>query len=269
MEAAGERLKKLRLEKGLSLEEVQKKTKVHLNILKAIEGDTISNLSPVYLKSFLKIYCKFLGVDPKECIADYKEPPAHPGTVAAAGARKAEKFVLLKEAGSKLRSLQPLKKLKGVFVFILAGGIAVWGLYSLGKFISAKRKEAASRSVSSPASPAAKKQAPKAGPPAAQKALPKSVPLKRDAASGINLTILARENCMVILKKDGQTVFNRILEKGRSESWEAKNKIEFSLGNAGGVEIEVDGQRFSNLGARNQQLKNIVITRDGGLHIPR
>jgi len=45
MESNGQRLKKLRLEKGLSLEEVQKKTKVHFNILKAIEGDSISNLS--------------------------------------------------------------------------------------------------------------------------------------------------------------------------------------------------------------------------------
>ena len=59
----GTRLKKLRLEKGISLEEIQKKTKIHPNILRAIEGDAITDLSPIYLKSFLKIYCKFLGVD--------------------------------------------------------------------------------------------------------------------------------------------------------------------------------------------------------------
>jgi cytoskeletal protein RodZ len=268
MEAAGERLKKIRLEKGLSLEEVQKKTKIHLNILKAIEGDSISNLNPVYLKSFLKIYCKFLGVDPKEHIADYKETPARAGASVEAGTQKSEKLHLFKEAGIKFRSLQPLKKLKGALIFILAGAIAVWGLYSLGKFISVKLKQAASRSASS-SLPVVKKQEPKRAPSPAQKTALKSIPLKKDSSSGIKLTIRARENCWIILKKDGHTVFNRILEKGRSESWEAKERIEFSLGNAGGVDLELNTQPIPKLGERGKQLKNIVITRDGGLQIPR
>lgn len=266
MEVAGERLKKIRLEKGLSLEEVQKKTKIHLNILKAIEGDSISNLNPVYLKSFLKIYCKFLGVDPKEYIADYKEaaPPLRASASLEAGPQKSERPRLLKEAGIKLRSLQPLKKLKTAFIFILVAAFAFWGLYSLGKFISLKRKQAAARSSSSSGS-VVKKTAPQP----AQKIALKSAPLKKDSSSGIKLTIRARENCWVILKQDGRTVFNRILEKGRSEKWEAKEKIELSLGNAGGVELELNTQRFPNLGARGQQLKNILITKEGGLQIPR
>jgi len=74
MESTGSRLKKLRQEKGLSLEEVHKKTKIRLNILKAIEEDNIIGLSPVYIKGFLKIYCKFLGTEPKEYIPGYQEP---------------------------------------------------------------------------------------------------------------------------------------------------------------------------------------------------
>ena len=55
MDKAGERLKKIRLDKGLSIEEVAKKTKVALNILKAIEDDSFINLEPVYVKGFIKI----------------------------------------------------------------------------------------------------------------------------------------------------------------------------------------------------------------------
>lgn len=73
MESAGARLKKLRLERGFDLEEVQKKTKIHLNILRSIEEDNFINISPVYLKGFLKLYCQFLGVDPKDYLVDYKE----------------------------------------------------------------------------------------------------------------------------------------------------------------------------------------------------
>ena len=58
MESPGARLKKIRLEKGISLEEVHKKTRIHLDLLKAIEEDSLINLSPVYTKGFLKIYCQ-------------------------------------------------------------------------------------------------------------------------------------------------------------------------------------------------------------------
>ena len=45
IETAGARLKKIRQERGLSLEEIQKKTKIHPNVLRAIEGDSLTDLS--------------------------------------------------------------------------------------------------------------------------------------------------------------------------------------------------------------------------------
>ena len=62
-------------------------------------------------------------------------------------------------------------------------------------------------------------------------------------------------------------VFQRVLERNRFESWQAKEKIEFSLGNAGAVELEINGKIFSNLGRKGQTLKNIIITKEG-LTIP-
>ena len=59
----GLRLKKLRLEKGLGIDDVHKATHIHLDVLKAIEDDNYININPVYLKGFLKIYCQFLGVE--------------------------------------------------------------------------------------------------------------------------------------------------------------------------------------------------------------
>ena len=73
IEPLSERLKRARKAKGFTLEELQKKTKVHINILKAIEGESLTNLSPVYLKGFIKIYCNALEVDYKDYIPDSKE----------------------------------------------------------------------------------------------------------------------------------------------------------------------------------------------------
>ena len=73
MEPIGEKLKKARLEKGLTLEEVHRKTKIHLNVLKAIEEGSLVNFSPVYIKGFLKIYCKFLGIEYSDSLFDHKQ----------------------------------------------------------------------------------------------------------------------------------------------------------------------------------------------------
>ncbi|MFC1592609.1 helix-turn-helix domain-containing protein [Candidatus Omnitrophota bacterium] len=79
MESRGERLRKLREAKGLSLEEVHRRTKIHIGILQALEKDAVDNLAPAYVKGLLKIYCVFLGVAAEDFIADYAKKVSNTG----------------------------------------------------------------------------------------------------------------------------------------------------------------------------------------------
>lgn len=250
MESKGERLKKIRQEKGLSLEEVQKKTKIHLNILKAIEGDSLTSLSPVYLKGFLKIYCKFLRVDPKDYIPDFKETRTQVSNIIPVkyiSDRPREFRLLLKTAIEKLGLLLPSRKFKSIFLFVLIIILLSLSLFNLGKAISSKRKSHLTQIK----------------PSSFQKVVPTQTKPQKETTSVIKLGIRAKENCWISLKLDGRLVFQRVLEKGRFESWQAKERIELSLGNASAVELEVNGQVFSNLGRRGQVRKNILITKEG------
>jgi len=280
-ESIGEKLKKVRQQKGLTLEEVQKKTKIHLNILKAIEGEGLTNLSPVYLKGFLKIYCNFLGLDPKECIPDYKE---HASIVPVQTSIPEERNkplksgpTFLENASLKLSSL-PLKKIKKLLIFLLIAFVFIFVLGKIIKFISSRPNPSPAvvnlqkRKVIVRQAPVAPVVKPKAK--AQEAVLTKTqvaaeTKLPKEASGGISLVISAKENCLVFVKVDGRVVLHRVLERGRSDSWKAKDKIELSLGNAAAVELIVNGQRFSDLGRRGQQLKNIVITEKEGLKIPR
>ncbi|MEK6728200.1 MAG: RodZ domain-containing protein [Candidatus Omnitrophota bacterium] len=266
---AGERLKKIRLEKGLSLEEAQKKTKVHLNILKAIEGDTITNLNPIYLKGFLKIYCKFLGVDPKDCVADYKEARCEAANIPLGkeDAKFEKKSGVLRETAIKLGTFKPSKKIKTATVIILGIVIFSIGLFNLGKFISLKssrnnlmkeRLAAMSAAVErKKEKPKAKTVSPSPNQQAVQHLTQKAQPTE------ITLVMSAKEKCYAVVKVDGRVAFQRTLERGRSENWRAKEKIELSVGNAGAVELIVNGTRFPNIGKRNEPRKNILITKEG------
>ena len=70
----GAYLKEERKRQGLSLEDVQEKTKISLNSLEAIEEGQVSELPhPVYVKGFIKNYAQLLGIDAREMIGGFTQ----------------------------------------------------------------------------------------------------------------------------------------------------------------------------------------------------
>lgn len=240
MESRGQRLRKLREAKGLSLEEAHQKTKIHIRVLRALEEDILSGLNPIYVKGLLKIYCSFLGVDPKDFIEDY--PRARP-TKIEVGSLETQKPVPPDKLQIKLAVIKKGLKLKPL-IFIISLMILAIIAFALGKNISVRRA-------------AQIKKPPSAAP------ISKPKIITQTKTTLPSLGIRAKEDCWLEVKVDGKTVFKNILKKGRFEAWTANQKIEFSLGNAGGVDVEVSGKLISPLGRRGQQIKNIVITKEG------
>jgi len=270
LDSAGERLKRIRQEKGISLDEVQKKTKIQMNILKAIEGESLTNLNPIYLKGFLKIYCKFLGVEPKDYIPDYKEYSSRPLSIPEVDEENKllSKSSFFSNATLRIRSLRPNKQLKTIIIFVLGILLLSFILVKIVRFFSSRPKPVAVVATArvseakTQAQPKLKAQVPLSKPVVNEAKFPKA------SSGGISLVISAKEDCLVLVKVDGRVVLHRVLKKGRSDSWKAKDRIDLDLGNAAAVELIVNGQRFTNLGRRGQQIKNIVITEKVGLKIP-
>ncbi len=72
--SVGQRLKRSRLRKKISLEEVEAKTKIRLKYLKLIEQDSFNQLpSQVYVKGFLKTYARFLSIDENNILDQFKK----------------------------------------------------------------------------------------------------------------------------------------------------------------------------------------------------
>ena len=254
IETAGSRLKKIRQERGLSLEELSKKTRVHLNVLRAIEGDSISNLSPIYLKGFIKIYCSCLGLDAKEFIgpSEQRQKPTLNATVGRPiGTRMEKKASFIKETSIKLGAIKRELNLKIIIIPIVIVVVVILLGINLIKFISSRpyksRLEKAKISMSVSASKSDAKQ----------------TKINNDLTKGFALSIFARGKSWISAKVDGKVVFHGVLARGRSETWQVKEKVELSLGDAGAVELQVNAQRFANLGRHGQPLKNIVINKEG------
>ncbi|MBU4503892.1 MAG: DUF4115 domain-containing protein, partial [Proteobacteria bacterium] len=69
----GHYLKSIRLEKGISLEEISNKTKIRVDNLLIIEKEDFDRLpAEVYVKGFLRAYAKTVGADEEEAIRRYE-----------------------------------------------------------------------------------------------------------------------------------------------------------------------------------------------------
>lgn len=271
IETAGARLKKIRQEKGLSLEDMQKKTKIHPNILRSIEGDSITDLSPIYLKGFIKIYCNSLGLDPKDYLGQASSP-SKPVLNAAVGRdigeRVEKKPALATDFSVKLRQMRPTPGVKRIILFIIVAVIFIFLASKLVNSVSAWHKNSLAKSraavVTIPKQKKTRELLPKdAINKSSTKNIPKQVKAQKDIQQGFMLAVFARDKSWITAKVDGKVVFHGLLARGRTETWQAKEKIELSLGDAGAVELQVNDQRFTKLGRRGQSLKNIVINKDG------
>ena len=66
MESPGKYLQARRESKRLSLKRVADATNIRESILRAIEEDKYGDLPSLYVKSFLKSYARYLGLDPDQ-----------------------------------------------------------------------------------------------------------------------------------------------------------------------------------------------------------
>jgi cytoskeleton protein RodZ len=301
-ESIGERLKKVRLEKGISLDEAHRITKVHLDVLKAIEDDNYININPVYLKGFLKIYCKFLDVELPASFLEKKHTQVHlprqqevrferiqrspslgqesqrdrdgkrferiqRAPALEAAREKAEKKAERPAGGRDTAPARPLFPpdlvRKAVAVCLVCVCVVAASAILMAAGRSIAKKFA--QGAGSRHAQAVKTTKVKIARKAAAKASAVSGAIPKD--EDLRLGVRALEDCWLQLKADNKVVFQNVLKKGRFESWEAKDRMDLVLGSAGGVQIEINGKLIPSLGKRGQVLKNVQITRNNGLQV--
>jgi len=233
MGSFGEKLRRERELRGVSLREIADGTKISVRFLQALEEDRVEALpGGLFPRAFAKQYALFLGLDAERTVADFVE--AH-GELAPE------------------RKLAPMPVSRGPLplghIFLALVAVAAVGL--------TLRRSAPQASPSPSPTPLA---APVVLP--TDRVYP-SPALATEAASGdsLVLTMTAQADCWVEVRADGATLVNRVLAQGESQTFEARGEIVLSVGNAGGLSIRVNDRPALPLGRSGEVRKNIIITR--------
>lgn len=126
MQEIGDLLKKERQEKGISLEEISRKTKIQVRYLQALEdGDFSCFAGKVYIKGALRNYAESIGINADELISYYERTAKGQGNEED----NEEKVELFK--GKERRSL-PFVALIWIILLAVVFGGSIWYRYQGG-----------------------------------------------------------------------------------------------------------------------------------------
>ncbi|MDD4879144.1 MAG: DUF4115 domain-containing protein [Candidatus Omnitrophica bacterium] len=235
MESIGSRIKAARESKGISIDQAQKDTRISGRILSAIEADRAQDIisGPVYIKSFIKKYADYLGLDGGPLAESFSgEKPGFKEQISVLS--KDDKWVR-PAAGIKF----PFKK---IIYAAIAVALIFFGVKLAGLAVSKTAAFFKSRPKAENKTAAAVKPKPAAKP------SPAAAVLRVPKGENLMLSLKARSDVYLKLKVDGSVVYDGILKKGSNERWEAKESFEISASKAEALAADMNGTPLAPLG---------------------
>jgi cytoskeleton protein RodZ len=275
----GDRLKREREMRGITLDEITESTKISRRHLEALEGEHFDQLpGGVFNKGFVRAYARFLGLDEDQAVADY--------SAASNEQPQPENKFPLEIHEQSNRELNPRSSnLPLIFAIAALVGVLVgYGFWVKSKPHSSapaeKVQQAASvnsgsepQASASPAQPAtssspevstgsasAAKQTPAQVPQSSRPVEPKRDAVASDTADdpapgnekAFFVQVNAKEDSWVSIVADGKSVMQRVLPADKNKRVKAGKSLILRTGNAGGIEVTFNGRPLGALGNENE-----------------
>jgi cytoskeleton protein RodZ len=283
MGAFGDRLRREREMRGITLDEITESTKISRRHLEALEGEHFDQLpGGVFNKGFVRAYARFLGIDEDQAVADY--------SAASNELPEPENKFPLEVHEEPDRDLNP-RRSNLPLVFAIAALIGV--LVGYGFWIKSKPHNPDVVENTRQSAPASAVTEPKAQAPTPEPSIPSSSELKssaqrapsapvtksappetaavqateprRAAASAESadpppsvkekaffVQVKAKEDSWVSIVADGKSVMQRVLTADKHKKIKAGKSLILRTGNAGGIEVSFNGHPLGALGNENE-----------------
>ncbi|WP_245624435.1 helix-turn-helix domain-containing protein [Belnapia moabensis] len=265
----GEELRDARFALGFSIEDIAASLRIRRPYLVALEEGRVRDLpAPAYAVGFVRTYARALGLDEDEVVRRFRE---------ASGPAVQRKTDLVFPEPVPERGLP-------AGAVILVGAVLAVGAYigwyqwsgSGNRTVDAvppvpARIERAARPEPPPA-PAPDLAAPPpslAAPPAAsplnaQAAPPPPAPPPAAATPEGRIVLRAKADAWIQLRDraTGTVILNRVLRPGETYTVPPRDGLLFTTGNAGGLDILVDGQPVPALGGAQSVRRDLLLEPD-------
>ncbi|MBE9039900.1 helix-turn-helix domain-containing protein [Oscillatoriales cyanobacterium LEGE 11467] len=229
----GTRLREHREQQNLSLEEVADRTMIPVRLLGAIENAKLEQLpEPVYIQGMLRRFADALGLN------------------GAAFAREFPTGIEIQPKQMNWRD-SPAAQLRPIHLYLLYIFLIVFSVRSLSYSIEQSRvpenPSSAPQELPKTTLASDTQQKPPSTPPTPN--IVATASREGSDSSTVRVGVTVTEASWVLVEADGEVAFEGMLSEG-THSWEAKEQLTISAGNAGGILITHNGSEAEKMGER-------------------
>jgi cytoskeleton protein RodZ len=288
MASVGSELKSEREKRNISLSQIAADTRISLRHLESLEEGRYKDLpGGMYNRAFLRAYCESLHLDQQELMRQY-EAEISPLTDKApkSKTRIPPKQSSFRFSSVILWSLMLLVSATGLFFSREWIAEVFYPYFSHSQTTNARFSSPTHPAVSSIETSVAEASSsntlPIISPPdvsSASSAVSVPVPLSTsetptpptkipvggesiealtNSAKALRLEIAGTEKCWISIDRDGQPAIRKLLEPGEVHTFAAAEKFLLILGNAGGVQLKINGKPAKPLGKSGEVIKLII-----------
>jgi len=285
----GEKLRREREMRGVSLEEIAESTKIGTRNLRALEQEDFDKLpGGIFNKGFVRAYSRFLGLDEEQTVSDFdvalKEHQAVKGQaeiIQIAEEPEAERFrqfvflvaalVLIAiigitwylvrrhhNAGDERARHETIGESPRTStpsknqIAASAGAAPTRPAQAMATTTSKTASETTSETVKSSSASISDSKISRSD----------AVDRAKDSAAPIRLDVTAHEDSWLSIFADGKSLGQEILAAQKSRTIRAQKEVRLKLGNVAGVEVSFNGKPV-NIDGEPKQVKEFTFTADG------
>ena len=278
----GEKLKREREKRSITLEQISLSTKIGTRMLQALEEDRFSQLpGGIFNKGFVRAYARHLGLDEDQTVAEYLQasgdaPAIQPEILP-------EESVRIVEVSSDAPSRQLPWGVFAAVLLLLALALSIWSQRQKKHESTAapaspppvaqqtvEEHAAPPPTAPSPPNPSSNNpgapspnptvnpaaQPPPANPPARSPdmGIPKtpSQPTLLPVPGTFLVIVGARDDSWTAIQVDGRTVFSGVLSAGEQRAVRGRNEVIVKAGNVGGIDFNFNGKKLDRQGDEGQ-----------------
>jgi cytoskeleton protein RodZ len=253
--SVGPILRQERLRQGLSLDEIAGRTRISQRFLAAIEAEDFGQLpGVVFTRNFVRQFASALGMEPDPLLAGLPRVD-----VENAPLPDAAQFARPRRPNPRWASAMS----SAVWVILAIGASAGAYVYLNGRTVSGGKVEAkiTEKPPVSVVTPAATQMAAPA-PVVITPAPTSDAPTANLENHAVQVVLKAREASWVQIIADGKNAFTGTLHPNDSREVAADALVKVIAGNAGGLEISLNGKALDPIGPSGQ-VRTVRLTAEG------
>ena len=249
----GSAISKARKDAGFSLEELAQATNLRVTLLREIENGDFSHCGgDIYARGHVRNIAKSLKADEEEFLRLYD------------GEQSIEKRTMEDLLVEYNVMRQPIEARKLSWKVMVAISVASLGIVGIAQIIvsgTSTLEVPPTIVTTSPSPGATATQSPTQSPSAIATQSPTQSPSAAPSAqrsfstgTGVEVVVnaLRANSWLFVSDASGRTLFSGLISKGTSRIFTSDVRLDLKVGNAGGVEVQVNGKMTSSIGGNGE-----------------